>query len=135
MGYGVGPSMPLRRVGGDFVTVSGTEVVAQALAQILGTTNDGPNTVGEICWDTKLGSQLAVLKHKSDPVLLNELGSHYVVDSIRQFEPRVVVRRASIEKNEITRKLIITVFYKLNRGTPEAPILSDDKNVSVSINL
>jgi phage baseplate assembly protein W len=127
MTYGSGPVFPLRRIGGDFLTVSGPTLIRQALKQILGTTNDGPNTVGEIPWDTKLGSQLTLLKFKSNVELIIELGEHFVIESIRKYEPRVVVTRANIIKDEQLRQLELDIFYVFNVGTAESPIWSEQQ--------
>lgn len=133
--FGSGPLLPLVRAGSDFKSVSGPDVVRCALNTILGTTNDGPNTVGQIPWDTKLGSQLTLLRFKKNPIVLFELGGQWVMDAINEFEPRVDVSHVDIFKDEQRRMLTITTYFVYTAGGGTLNRSQQTQNVTLEYNL
>lgn len=119
---GTGLRFPLKRVGKDFQVSSGEDLVFSSVPFILETQALGPNTEGEIPWDSSFGSQLARLKHKniqSDAESLNELARHYVIEAFAINEPRLLVRGVRTELKSTSNGNRLEFFVTL------APIETD----------
>lgn len=98
-GVGFGLVRPFQRDRkADFAAAGGEALVRSAVGQILGTTGSSEFTQGEIPWRTELGSLLRLLVHQRNDATLRELARLYVVDALKQFEPRVRVRSFRISR-------------------------------------
>lgn len=98
LGHGI--RFPMIRVGSDFQTSSGPDLVFSSVPWLLMTQSSGPGVQGEIPWDSSFGSQIHRLKHKNiitDQEALNELARQYIIDGLAVNEPRLLVTNVEVE--------------------------------------
>lgn len=93
----------------DFANAEGVTLVKACLGQLLAMHGSNEMVQGELEWDPERGSLLYLLRHQKNALVLQELGRAYVIDAIRRFEPRVIVRACTITR-EKGRDGLETVF-------------------------
>jgi len=82
----------------DFAHGSGLALVRACVGQVLGTRASSDFTTGELPWNPDFGSLLYLLRHRANTEALQELARFYVVDALRRWEPRVRIKRTTIER-------------------------------------
>jgi len=99
----------------DFAAAGGEQLIRSAVGQILGTVGSSDYTQGEVPWRTNFGSLLHVLRHQRNDHVLQELAQVYVVDALKQWEPRVVVTSVQVtrEQHEGDNVLAIRLRYDI----------------------
>jgi len=98
---GFGLIRPLQRdLRSDFAAAGGERLLRSAVGQILGTIGSSDFTQGELPWRSDFGSLVHVLRHQRNDQLLQELGRIYVVDALKRWEPRIVVRDVQIGRSQ-----------------------------------
>lgn len=103
LGFGV--TRPFRRdKKGDFASAGGAALVISAVGQILGTRGAIPGAAqqGELPWRSAFGSQIHTLKHAPNIVILRELARTHVLDALKRWEPRVIVRSVDAKRLDVT---------------------------------
>jgi len=133
LGYGL--VTPFRRGANDFVSGGGVEVVRSAVRTILGCVCAGPDTQGELRFNQRLGTLLTHVRHGNldDPVT-NELVRYYVVDALRDNEPRVRVRRFRVLRDRPAMKLTIKVVYDvIDRDVPGNRVIATGLEEEVTV--
>ncbi len=97
---GFGLITPFRRDGkGDFAAAGGTLLLADAIAQILGTraSNDAGTVQGELPWRPEFGSLVDLLRYKPiDDEVTRQLARVYTLEALRRWEPRVRLLSAQV---------------------------------------
>lgn len=114
LGYGL--LRPFRRDGkSDFAAAGGDQLVRAAIGQILGTRAATEATQGELPWRPEFGSKLHLLQHQRNDAVLQELARVYVVDALKQWEPRAIVKSVVVsrETQDGEDVLSATVRYTL----------------------
>ena len=71
----------------------------QHVGQILGTIGASDVTPGELPWRTEFGSLLHRLRHQKNASVLQELARVYVVDTVKLWEPRIVVTSVTVSRS------------------------------------
>lgn len=94
---GFGLIRPFARDAADFAAAAGEALVKSAVGQILGTVGASATTPGELPW-RELGSLLHLLRHQRNDSVLQALARVYVVDALKQWEPRVVVTAVQVTR-------------------------------------
>ena len=113
---GFGLVAPFRRdKARDFAAAGGETLIQSAVQQVLGTASASDFTQGEIPWRTEFGSLLHLLRHQKNDVALQELAKVYVQDSLRRWEPRVVVTDLRAERLDDAEgnKLVLRLRYNV----------------------
>lgn len=99
---GFGLIRPFRRdQKNDFANAGGVDLVKSCVGQILGMQGAAPENPllqGELDWDPTRGSLIYLLRHKTNDLVLTQLGRVYVVNTLKAFEPRVRVTSVNISK-------------------------------------
>lgn len=80
---------------GDFATGGAEPLVQACVGQVLGTRGRNQKHEGELPWRTDFGSLLYTLKHAPNDPVTNALAHTYIVDALKKWEPRVVLRTVS----------------------------------------
>lgn len=94
----------------DFANEEGLANVRACVGQILGMRGASETTQGELEWDPERGSLLHLLKHQRAPAVVQELGRRFVIDTLRRWEPRVIVKTVAISQEVINDgETVITV--------------------------
>ncbi len=138
---GRGITRPFRRDDRrDFANAEGLENVKACLGQILAMRGSTEFIQGELEWDPDRGSLLHILRHQKNTLVLQELGRTYVIDCIRRWEPRVVVKQVRISREngvngEPTVFLIKLVYDVIATNVPGNTVLFADVGQSVSLPL
>lgn len=136
---GRGVTRPFRRDGmHDFANADGLALVQSCVGQVLGMRGSTPFLLGELEWDPDRGSLLHLLRHKANTLVLQELGRTYVIDALRTWEPRVIVRnvRVTAEKapNGDETVLLIRLSYDvIKTNVPGNAVLFAGVNQNVSL--
>lgn len=118
---GFGLVRPFRRGADvDFASAAGVELVKACIGQILGMQGSSEQTQGELLWAPERGSLLYRLRHQNNDLILQELGRVYVLEAIRQWEPRVRVRSVKVSRARSPDSggdniLVILLVYDLVR--------------------
>ena len=124
---GFGLLRPLRRDRkADFAADGDDAVVRSAVGQVLATRASSEISQGEIPWRPEFGSLLYLLRHQRNDSVLQELARVYVVDALKRWEPRVIVKTVSVtrETQEGDDILAVRVVYSLiNRNVPGNQVL------------
>lgn len=119
---GFGLLRPFRRDRkADFAADGGDALIRSAVGQILATRASSENVQGELPWRPEFGSLLYLLRHQKNDSVLQELARVYVVDALKRWEPRVLVRMVGIarEQQEGEDILAVNVGYSLiTRNVP-----------------
>lgn len=96
---GFGLIRPFRRdEKNDFANAGGLDLVRACVGQILGMRGSNQRLQGELEWAPERGSLLYLLRHKGNDVVLQQLARVYVVDCLREFEPRVATRSVVVTR-------------------------------------
>lgn len=82
----------------DFANAGGVALVKSSVGQILGTRAGSDFTQGELAWNTEFGSLLYLLRHQSNDTVLQELARVYVVEALRRWEPRVLLKDVEVTR-------------------------------------
>ena len=134
---GFGLVRPFQRDGrADFVAAGGEQLVRSAVGQILGTIGASENTPGELPWRTEFGSLLYRLRHQKNDSVLQELGSVYVVEALKLWEPRVIVSdvRITRERHDGENLLAIRIRYDVvSTNTPGNDVILTDIDQTVNV--
>lgn len=94
----------------DFASDSGVRLVLSCVEQVLGT------PVGTFPWEPAFGSNLFMLRHRSqDPTFLS-LAKIYTDDAIRQWEPRAQVVDVEIEQSNTTQANFVSIVVWVKIG-------------------
>jgi len=119
---GFGLLRPLRRdQKADFAAAGGEQLIRSAVGQILGTVGSSDATPGELPWRTDFGSLLHRLRHQKNDSVLQELARVYVVEALKQWEPRIIVKglQVSREQHDGENVLAIRIRYDfISTNTP-----------------
>lgn len=118
LGFGI--TRPFRRdKKGDFAAAGGAKLVISAVGQILGTRGTIPGAAqqGEVPWRSAFGSQIHTLKHAPNNTILRELAHTFVLDSLKRWEPRIIVKAVDAKRLDTdagkSRAVEITVKFNL----------------------
>lgn len=118
---------PLRRDRkNDFANAQDAELVAASVAQILGTISETGRTRGELPWRTEFGSGLSLLVHRNPDRTFEELANVYVLEALQRWEPRVIVRGATVSSEIVDGDTVATlrVVYDVTETPRGATIAS-----------
>jgi hypothetical protein len=136
---GFGLLRPFRRdEKNDFANAGGEALVRACVGQVLGTRCSSETTQGELEWNPEFGSLLYLLRHRKNDVGLQEIGRHYIVDSLRRWEPRARVKATSITR-QVTEglgenQLIVRLRYDIiSADTPGNDVLIPDVTQTVVV--
>ena len=118
---GFGLTRPFRRdKKGDFASAGGAELLISAVGQIIGTRGAVPGSAqqGELPWRTQFGSLIHLLRHAPNKTILRELARTHVIDALKRWEPRIIVKDVFAEKIDVPgagtqRGVLIRVFFNL----------------------
>lgn len=118
----------------DFANGMGTDLLRATAGQILGTRADGPNSVGELPWRGEFGSRLYLLRHRMINPTTRELARHYSQEALRRWEPRIVVTRASVERDSVRRAFVVRVtFDVIEQNVPGNRVVLGGIDVAVAV--
>lgn len=95
----------------DFANAEGRELVQACAGQILGTRGKGPGVAGELRWRGQFGSKLYLLRHRPINTTTRELAIHYAQESLRRWEPRIVVTRVVLSGDQLRRTISVLVGF------------------------
>jgi phage baseplate assembly protein W len=116
---GSGILRPFQRdVKQDWANDTGRRILDTSIGQILATMADSPLATGELPWRPEFGSVLYLLRNQNNAGQLGDLARRYVVDAIREWEPRVRVRGAQIQRFQAANQqgqnaMLIRVKYDI----------------------
>lgn len=116
---GKGITRPFRRVNGDFAFAEGEANVKACVGQILGTRAavTGTGAQGEVPWRTDFGSKIHLLRHAPNNETRRELARAYVIEALKQWEPRIIVRDVFAEAIATNagsgRAILLRVLFNL----------------------
>lgn len=102
--------------GGYFQEFTDRELIIQNILQILLT------VPGERVMLPEFGSQLRLLKHEPNDVILKQLSKVYIQEAIERWEDRVHFVGVDIFQHEHHLEFILTVEYKFNRHLEKIPV-------------
>ena len=139
---GFGLLRPFRRdEKNDFANAGGVALVRSCVGQVLGTmasSPEDPTIGGEVAWNPEFGSLIYLLRHMKNDDTLRELGRYYVIDALRRWEPRVIVKDCIVSREgtsaEGLNRLVIRIVYDFVTSVEEgnAVIFPDiDQTVAV----
>lgn len=137
---GRGPVRPFRRDDkNDFANAEGEDLVRSCVGQILNMRGSTPTTQGELEWDPDRGSILFRLRHQKNDLIRQELARQYVIDALRRFEPRVVIKAvtcAAEELNGAEQILAIRLRYDvISTNVPGNQVILSDVQQTVLLPL
>ncbi len=116
---GSGLLRPFQRdVKQDWANANGRRILDTSVGQILATMADSPLATGELPWRPEFGSILYLLRNQINSGHLGDLARRYVVDAIREWEPRVRVTGAQIQRFQAANQqgqnaMLIRVKYDI----------------------
>jgi phage baseplate assembly protein W len=116
----------------DFASAAGIEKVRACVEQILGTRASSERTAGELPWRSKFGSLLHLLRHESNPVVLQELARVHVADALRRWEPRVVLTDVEVTRADRTLQIKIR-FRPISRNVPGNSVVLPDSELTLTL--
>lgn len=114
---GFGLLRPFRRdLKNDFANGGGIELVKACVGQVLGTRSSSEFSQGELAWHPEFGCLLHLLRHMNNDYALQELGRTYVLDALRKWEPRILVKsvltsREDSSDGEKQNVLVLKLLY------------------------
>lgn len=122
----------------DFANTGGAALVKSAVGQILGTRAGSDFTQGELAWNTEFGSLLYMLRHQNNDVALQALARTYVVEALRRWEPRVLVKDVEVTRESTAdggeNVLSIRLTYDIiNANVPGNQVLLPNVTQDVAI--
>lgn len=139
---GFGLIRPFRRdEKNDFANTGGVALVRACVGQVLGTmanSPDNPDLGGELLWNPEFGSLLYLLRHMKNDDVLRELGRYYVVDALRRWEPRVLLKDCSVTREgtsaEGENRLVIQLRYDFVTSVEEGnEVIFSDVEQTVTV--
>jgi phage baseplate assembly protein W len=134
---GFGPVRPFRRdLRADFAAAGGEQLVRSAVGQILGTVGSSEVSDGELPWRTEFGSALTRLRHQKNDHVLAELARVYVVDALKRWEPRVIVKTVSVTRQVQDGENILAIhlcYDVISANTPGNNVLLADVEQTVIV--
>ncbi len=136
---GRGLVRPFRRdAQNDFASAEGLALVQSCIGQIVAMRGSSDFILGELEWDPDRGSLLQILRHQKNALVLQELGRTYVVDAIRNWEPRVRIKAVRITREkdpegQETIMLIRLVYDVISTNVPGNQVLFADVEQNLSL--
>jgi uncharacterized protein len=119
---GFGLLRPFQRDGrADFAAAGGEQLVRSAVGQILGTIGASDLTPGEVPWRHDFGSLLHRLRHQKNDGVLQELGRVYVVEALKRWEPRIVVTRVRIAREQHDGENVLAIRLRYDVISTNTP--------------
>jgi phage baseplate assembly protein W len=119
---GFGLLRPLRRdQKADFAAGGGEQLIRSAVGQILGTIGSSEVTPGEVPWRTEFGSLLYRLRHQKNDSILQELARVYVVDALKQWEPRIVVTAVTVQREQLDGENVLAIRIRYDIISTNTP--------------
>jgi hypothetical protein len=119
---GFGLLRPLRRdQKADFAAAGGEQLIRSTVGQILGTIGSSDATPGELPWRTEFGSLLHRLRHQKNDSLLQELARVYVVDTLKRWEPRIVVTAVEVDREQHDGENALAIRLRYNVISTNTP--------------
>jgi len=121
---------PLRRdQKNDFAHGTAAELQASNIRQALMTQAATDEAPGEVAWDGTLGSSLHLVLHRNGTVNMDDVATYYVVDAIRQAEPRARVTSVQLKRDKST--LMLVVKFVPTDGNGRA--IADEQNTEIPV--
>lgn len=122
----------------DFANAESVELVKACVGQILGMMGSSEISQGELEWDPERGSLTYLLRHQKNDLVLQELGRVYVIDALRRWEPRLLVRAASVTREKTdsgdeTILLIRLLYDIISTNVPGNNVLVKDVKQTVTL--
>jgi phage baseplate assembly protein W len=122
----------------DFANAEGLVLVQSCVGQILAMRGSTEFIQGELEWDPDRGSLLHLLRHQKNTLVLQELGRTYIIDALRTWEPRVIVKNVRVtretgENGEETVFLIRLRYDVIATNVPGNAVLFADVGQRVSL--
>lgn len=122
----------------DFANAEGVELVKSCVGQILAMMGSSEISEGELEWDPERGSLTYLLRHQKNDLVLQELGRVYVVDALRRWEPRILIKAASVtrekaENGDETILLIRLLYDIISTNVPGNTVLFADIKQTVTL--
>ena len=122
----------------DFANDGGERLVKACVGQVLGTRASSDTAQGEIPWNTEFGSLLYRLKHMKNDFALQDIVRVYVVDALKRWEPRVIVKQVTMTRESTDdggeNILAIRLRYDvITRNAPGNEVLLSDVSQTVRV--
>jgi len=113
----------------DFATGGDVALIKSNIKQVLGTKARSAVGGGELPWRTDFGSWLHLLRHRQNDVVLQEMARAYVIDALKQWEPRAQVTAVSIFS--VGRTLMLRIRF--NIIIQSGNVLAQDQEVELPL--
>jgi phage baseplate assembly protein W len=97
----------------DFISASGTDLIASNIGQILGTICAGDFTSGELPWRTEFGSLLQVLRLRNNSPALAEQARVFVARAIERWEKRARIRAVTVSRTPEQNTLVLSIRWDI----------------------
>lgn len=137
---GFGLLTPFRRdEKSDFASGGGADLVKSGVRQVLNTDASGGLNQGELWWRPEFGSLLYRLRFAPLDETTAQLARVYVIDALRRWEPRVVVKEVTVsEKASVPGGVLDTRIIKLRYDvitstTPGNQVFLRNQELEVSL--
>lgn len=122
---GSGLLRPFRRdKKNDFANANGLALVKASVGQVLGTHASSDYTTGELPWRPEFGSLVHLLRHRLNDEGQQELARFYVLEALQTWEPRVLLKRASITQEKSPEGentvLVVRIVYDVIQTNVDA---------------
>jgi len=136
LGYGI--IRPFQRdLNNDFANAGGLDLVKSCVGQVLGTRGASAKVQGELDWDPLRGSLLYLLRHKGSDAVLQQLARTYVVDALKAYEPRVIVKKIFVTFEDgpagADNVLLIRLKYDVLAAPPPSNAVFLDVDQTVTL--
>ena len=110
---GVGLILPFQRDGrGSFATGRDSELWGSAIAMILMTDGDTPQTVGELPWRTSFGAGLARFRFKKLNRATVGAARSDVVNTLQRWMPEVEVLNVDPNRNNQEQRMTLAITWR-----------------------
>lgn len=117
---------PLRRLSGfDYTTLDGEPLIRAGLQQILGT------EPGELPWRPSFGTALRSRLHRSVDSGFRATLAVDVLESLRRWEPRIVVTNAEVGGTDTT--VLIRLAWSVSRRLAAGPIATESRSAEIEV--
>jgi len=136
---GRGVVRPFRRDDrNDFANAEGLALVQSCVGQIIAMRGSTEFVQGELEWDPDRGSLMHLLRFKQNTLVTQELGRTYLVDCLRTWEPRVIVKNARVTREagpngEETVLLIRLLYDVIATNVPGNTVLFSNVQQALSL--
>lgn len=122
----------------DFAHGGGVRLVQSAVEQVLGTVCSSETTQGELPWRPEFGSLIHRLRHSNNDDILADLARVHSVDALARWEPRVRVRKVTIERAPLSgpytlNAQIVRVHYRIVSSNVGGVIVPEEGEAAVLI--